>query len=156
MIIELSRLKPGGETLEGEEPVDILELEPDCGFEVLTPIRYRLLAELLPGELVVRGRLSCRASFDCGRCAIRFEKEVVAPDFLVVKPYHDVAEAIDLTPEVREDMILAFPNYPVCSPGCRGLCPRCGANWNEKACSCRPPGGEGAWSALDELKKRME
>ncbi len=156
MIIDLARLKPGGEMIEGEDPSSILELEPGSVAEILTPIHYSLLVELLPGELVVRGSLSCRAAFGCGRCAKRFETPIRVADFLRVREYRELTEAMDLTPDMREDMILALPNYPVCSPGCRGLCPQCGADWNEKTCSCRPPGENQTWDALDQLKKRME
>jgi uncharacterized protein len=156
MIMDLSRLAPGGETFEGEAPPAILELEPDALVEAISPIRYNLFAELLPGELIVRGSLSVRIAFDCGLCAKRTEAEVRVRDFLRVREYRELAEAIDLTPDMREDIILAFPNYPVCSPECRGLCPQCGANWNETSCSCKPPGGNQTWDALDQLKKRME
>jgi uncharacterized protein len=149
-------LTPGGEQFEGDDPASILELEPDPIVEVLTPIHYRLFVELLTGELVVRGSLSCRAACTCGKCAVRFETEIRVTDFLRVREFRELSEAIDLTPDMREDIILAFPNYPVCSSGCRGLCPQCGANWNEKTCSCRPPGENSAWNALDQLTKRME
>ena len=156
MIVELARLKPGGEQAEGEESPAILELEPDSAVKVLSPIRYKLLVELLPGEVVVRGTLSCRASYTCSRCAQPFEKEVRVPDFICVREYRDLTEPIDLTENMREDIILAFPNYPVCSSGCRGLCPQCGVNLNEKTCSCRPPKEIPAWDALDRLKRKME
>jgi uncharacterized protein len=156
MIIELSKLHEGGELIEGEESAAILDLGDVAGLAILSPIRYRLMLELVSGELVVRGTLSCRAAFDCSRCARRFETEIRVPDFIRVREYRELAEAIDLTEDMREDMILAFPNYPVCSSGCRGLCPQCGADLNEKTCSCRPPAGNQAWDALDQITRRME
>lgn len=153
MIIELARLKEGGEQVEGEEPGEILDLEPGAGVQVVSPLRYRLLLELLPGELVVRGALSCRIAFSCSRCAKRGEIEVRVPDFTSVREYRELSEAIDLTEDMREYTILGFPNYPVCSSGCKGLCPRCGADLNEQTCSCRAPEDNPAWQALDRLKK---
>lgn len=38
---------------------------------------------------------------------------------------------IDLTPLMREEVILATPQAPLCRPDCRGLCPVCGADLNE-------------------------
>ncbi len=156
MIIDLSRLKEGGEHFQGEELPTILELEPDAMVQPLTPIRYDLLVELTPGELVVRGSLSLRVGTECNRCAKKLEREVRVPHFVCVREFRELTEAIDLTPDMREDIILAFPNYPVCSPECRGLCPRCGVNLNETTCSCRPPEDHQTWDALDQLKKRME
>jgi uncharacterized protein len=45
-------------------------------------------------------------------------------------------DEIDLTPLVHEQTILALPTRPLCGEGCRGLCPRCGANLNAGPCSC--------------------
>jgi uncharacterized protein len=41
---------------------------------------------------------------------------------------------INLTPLVREYMLLAVPISPLCRPDCKGLCPICGENLNEVAC----------------------
>ena len=37
---------------------------------------------------------------------------------------------IDLTPLLREELILATPLAPLCRPDCRGLCPVCGEDLN--------------------------
>jgi uncharacterized protein len=39
---------------------------------------------------------------------------------------------IDLTPLIREEVILATPAAPLCRPDCKGLCPECGLDLNEK------------------------
>ena len=41
---------------------------------------------------------------------------------------------INLSPLVREYMLLAMPISPLCSPDCKGLCPICGENLNEVTC----------------------
>lgn len=46
-------------------------------------------------------------------------------------------ERIDLGEVVREHVALQLPMKPVCREDCRGLCPQCGANWNEEKCDCR-------------------
>ena len=38
---------------------------------------------------------------------------------------------IDLTPLLREEVILATPPAPLCRPDCKGLCPVCGLDLNE-------------------------
>jgi uncharacterized protein len=48
-------------------------------------------------------------------------------------------DTIDLTPLVHEQAILALPTRPLCGEGCRGLCPRCGANLNAGPCGCPAP-----------------
>ncbi len=43
---------------------------------------------------------------------------------------------IDLGALLREQVYLGLPLKPLCSTGCRGLCPRCGANLNAGTCGC--------------------
>src|SRR4029077_14778902 len=45
-------------------------------------------------------------------------------------------EEVNLTPLIREQMLLALPTRPMCREDCRGLCPQCGANLNERDCGC--------------------
>ena len=37
---------------------------------------------------------------------------------------------------VREELILAGPQYVLCREDCRGLCPRCGKDLNAGPCGC--------------------
>ncbi|MEW5761788.1 MAG: DUF177 domain-containing protein [Bacillota bacterium] len=46
-------------------------------------------------------------------------------------------ESVDLTDKVRETILLALPMKALCDPACRGLCPECGTDLNERECHCR-------------------
>lgn len=54
---------------------------------------------------------------------------------------------LDLAELAAEQIELALPMKPVCSPSCRGLCPRCGVNLNVELCGC-PAEADSRWSAL--------
>ncbi len=43
---------------------------------------------------------------------------------------------VDLGPCVWEEVVLNVPLKFLCKPECRGLCPRCGANFNDAPCTC--------------------
>jgi uncharacterized protein len=45
---------------------------------------------------------------------------------------------VDLTEVLRQEILLHFPLIPVCSKGCKGLCPKCGIDLNKKQCDCKP------------------
>lgn len=47
-------------------------------------------------------------------------------------------KTIDLDPMLYEQLLLAQPTTYLCSEGCKGLCPRCGANLNTSPCACKP------------------
>ena len=46
-------------------------------------------------------------------------------------------EYIDLGEEIRQEIILANPAKVLCSKGCKGICPKCGANLNKEQCKCK-------------------
>ncbi len=100
-----------------------------------------------PQGLYAQGRLTATVDYECSRCLENFDQRVSArlaelyhfppesapPDALIVT---DDAH-LDLTPVVREDFLLSIPMHALCRPDCKGLCPQCGANWNEGPCDCR-------------------
>lgn len=58
---------------------------------------------------------------------------------------------IDLTPLIREEVILATPPAPLCRPDCKGLCAECGKDLNESPHDHeRDP--DDRWSALRTLR----
>ena len=60
---------------------------------------------------------------------------------------------IDLDPLVEEQVLLALPAYPVCEEGCKGLCPVCGQNQNEKACGCDRHVPDPRWAGLAKFRR---
>ncbi len=61
-------------------------------------------------------------------------------------------KVIDLEPILREQMLLALPGYPVCREGCKGLCPVCGADLNDRECGCDRHVPDPRWAGLKNVK----
>jgi uncharacterized protein len=61
-------------------------------------------------------------------------------------------KVIDLDPIVREQILLALPGYPVCKESCKGLCPVCGANLNDRECGCDRHVPDPRWAGLKNVK----
>ena len=61
---------------------------------------------------------------------------------------------IDLTELVREELILAAPLAALHAPGCRGLCPECGEDLNERP--HEHAAGDERWAKLAALKDFAE
>ncbi len=59
----------------------------------------------------------------------------------------DGRHTLDVEDAIRQHWTTAVPIKPLCEPDCRGLCPRCGRDLNQGACSC-PPDVDERWSAL--------
>jgi len=41
---------------------------------------------------------------------------------------------LDITDDIRQEILLSYPVKLLCREDCRGLCPRCGENLNERVC----------------------
>jgi uncharacterized protein len=64
------------------------------------------------------------------------------------------ASEIDVTPAVREELLLAAPQYVVCRDDCKGLCPQCGKDLNAGLCDCKPA-VDARWQPLKALKDKL-
>jgi len=62
-------------------------------------------------------------------------------------------ETIDLAPILREQLLLGLPAIePLCKEACKGLCPTCGQDLNEKDCGHGAKQPDSRWAALKNLK----
>ena len=151
VIIEPWKVPPDGDHIIGEEPGDVLDLEREHEIRPLGPVRYDLTVSLVSEELLVTGSAEARVSFVCSRCGTSFDATVREEAFTCSYEVLDRYKPVDLTPDIRESIILHFPTYPMCAVECRGLCSTCGANLNKAVCGC-PPGDDTRWGAFDKLK----
>ncbi|MGC9371750.1 MAG: DUF177 domain-containing protein [Thermovirgaceae bacterium] len=60
------------------------------------------------------------------------------------------AGTLDISHQVWETLVMAFPEKVLCRPDCKGLCPVCGCNRNRKVCSCEPTEGDPRFAVLAE------
>lgn len=65
-------------------------------------------------------------------------------------------DVLDLAGWTRDAVAEALPPAILCREECRGLCPTCGADLNSTSCACTAPVGDSRWSALAELRDRLE
>jgi uncharacterized protein len=79
--------------------------------------------------ILLSGRIRGSWDLSCARCLSEFRARYAAR---VEETYPMELEEIDCEGEVREALVLSVPVKPLCRPDCRGLCPQCGANLNEK------------------------
>ena len=148
--IETSQLNENGYSVAGEEPSELLDLAHDPVARADGPIRYELTVEPAGTELVVRGWAEVVLQVRCSRCAQFFSTTARVSSFLHAYESAENPEFLDVSDDVREDLLLEIPAFPLCHAGCKGLCARCGQDLNEGTCGCVPPeGGPSLWSALD-------
>jgi uncharacterized protein len=59
---------------------------------------------------------------------------------------------LDLTPAVREQILLSLPAAPLCAEDCKGLCPKCGKDLNDGECGCDRAVLDPRWTALKGIQ----
>lgn len=122
------------------------------------PIDLQIHLESVLGGLEVTGTLSAGWQGSCRRCLESIEQAVQqelrevfasAPNDDETYPIHD--GEVDLTPMVRDCLVLALPIAPLCSEDCVGPAPDVyPMNQPETAAEDRPK--DPRWAALDALR----
>ena len=151
MKILLARIPEEGTNYEGDEPGSIMQVENDPVVRNAGDVHYELYAQRVSGELVVRGTLAVELELPCARCAEFFSTTVAVSDFLRAYSAPEGMDSVDITGDLREEILLQVPGFAVCSTDCKGICSRCGVNLNTDSCSCGKEEGPNPWSALDNL-----
>jgi uncharacterized protein len=158
VIVNLRHLEAGSIRLEGEIPAEELDVAGlDDLIRLKSGVKYELEVERHEEGLLVQGRLSATLQCECARCLAPFPQELVLPDWCCLlawtgeDPVCIRNDCVDLTPYIREDMVLALPQRPLCKPECRGLQVR---SIEDRGVTQQTPPAEPspAWGVLDDLK----
>ena len=159
LAVNLRHLEARNIRLEGSLPVAELDIDPrDEVIRVCHPLEHELEVQRLEDGLLVRGQLHLVLECQCVRCLKPFQHHLELADWACHLPLQGedhvavVNDCVDLTPWVREDILLEFPRHPLCKPGCRGL-PRASiGKVRSTSDTGRPDVGSPAWAELNKLK----
>jgi len=160
-----------GEVRRGPVAVDV-QVEPpdqvfaDVEYAISAPVVLRgRLSESGRDEYYFTGRLTTQVIVPCRRCLREVPTGIDAElgalfteedsDDPAAYPLVKEDGALDLRAMVRETLLLHMPEYPLCRDDCKGLCARCGADWNEGPCECRSE-PDRRWAALQALTARTD
>ena len=159
LLINLRQLEHKNLEMKGDLPAADLELdEVDELIHAPHPLQYELEAQWLDHNLLVHGKVRLTLECECARCLKPFQRELDFTNWAVHLPLEgeDKAEitgdCVDLTPYIREDILLAFPQHPLCESECGGL-------KNPPASRAKSSNGaeqteevSSAWAELNKLK----
>lgn len=157
LLVNLRHLATREVVCQGELSAAALEIErPDEMARANRPLRYDLRVEHFGESLLVSGTVELDLDCTCVRCLKSFRHRVRLTGPLCALALEGeeavplVGDCVDLTPHLREHILLEFPPHPVCRPECGGLPLQA-----SRRRSRREPGGpaSGAASPWDELNK---
>lgn len=151
----------------------LAELAAADGYRIVAPVAVEIQALKVGALVEVRGEVRTILAASCSRCLaearvpldgsfeLTFQRHATVPpagaeelelsaEELGLVEFE--GEAIDLRASIQEQLLLALPAQPLCSPGCRGLCPHCGTDLNSGSCSCAETPFDSRFAALKKLK----
>ncbi|OYD06441.1 YceD family protein [Paludifilum halophilum] len=175
MLISLRELNQNTGPIEREASVELKGLEKEHP-ELLRiePLEVHVTAWKDRDLFHVQGKQSTTAEFRCSRCLTSFEQKLTMDWYELFSDEEQRAQAdseeerdeeihfappdqpLDLTPYIREALLLRLPFAPLCREDCRGLCPECGVDRNVDTCQCRTERIDPRLAKLEELLKRDE
>jgi uncharacterized protein len=153
--INLRHLELKDLCLKGELSVEELDFQlHDELIRLSHPLKYDLEVEKLHDSILVRGDLKMALDCECVRCLKPFKHTVELLGWACHLPLEGEDkitadnDSVDLTPYIREDMLLEFPQHPLCKPDCAGLKKKSKVQKMDAPEKLKPS----AWSELDKLK----
>ena len=132
MKIQVSRVPAEGLKEQATYEPSLLDMERD-DIHIDGAFEVDAFITKVDEELVVDVDIHCPLRLTCARCLEEFRHEARADTIFsyTVGP----TDVVDITEDVRQEVILTYPMIPVCQPECKGLCHVCGRNLNVDPCS---------------------
>ncbi len=159
LIVNLRHLEEHNVRLEGSLPIEELEIDTrDEMIRVAQPLEYALEVQKLEGGLLIQGRLGMELDCQCVRCLKPFRHQLELKDWTTHIPLQGeerapvVNDCVDLTPVVREDILLELPRHPLCDAGCGGLPEKSLGKAEKTKNSAKTAEDSSAWAELNKLK----
>jgi len=129
--IKVNDIPKEGLNIEETQDTTALDLARE-DLKFTTPIALSAFVSRDKDEVYAHVSAGGKVEAICSRClspySIDFKKDF---DFS-----YDVKgkTVLDLTEDVRQEIILEYPIKPLCKENCKGLCQACGKNLNEGDC----------------------
>jgi uncharacterized protein len=129
-----------------------------------------LRLESVSEGVLVSGTATASVEGECGRCLRPIRETLEVPIQELYAYEHSTTDEttdedevgrlqgdlIDLEPALRDAVVLALPPNPLCREDCPGLCPDCGAPWDELPDDHSHEQVDPRWAALSQIKTDTE
>ena len=160
LVVNLRHLESKDLVLKGELPAADLDFdERDETIRITQPLHHDIEVQKLDKSLLLRGRLTLMLDCQCVRCLKPFKQELRMGNWVCDVPLEGEESAVisndcvDLTPYIREDILLTLPQHPLCDPQCKGLSQGVVAGGKPKKKGAgRTKDIASTWAELDKLK----
>lgn len=134
MKIDINQIQPEGLLLEEAIVPSELDIETDT-VKFSGPIMVKAEVSRITNAVTVHADIRVPMHMRCSRCLEDFSVDY-RKKLQLNYQVSSTDLTVNLTPDIRQEIFLDYPIKPLCSSGCRGLCPQCGKNLNQGECGC--------------------
>jgi uncharacterized protein len=119
------------------------------GYRFTEAIRFKGRIVNNKGILRLKGNLKAHYMTVCSRCVKPLDREInidIAEEIVNLDKAKDTDKENIYTFSggylyvdriIQDNTILSLPMREICSPECKGICPKCGKDLNEETCRCK-------------------
>ena len=132
--IKISDIQPQGLDLNVQVPGDTIGLDVE-ELKAITEIAIKAKIEKVGQMVIVRATIQCAYAGSCGRC-LEPASSSWKNSYIFNFPFTPATEFIDLSEEVRQELILNLPLKLLCGDTCQGIWAGCKVNLNTEKCKC--------------------
>jgi uncharacterized protein len=174
VFITLQELQQHNVRFKADIPAGEIEFDKVAQSSVLQVEGVAELVNHSLGEIRLVGNLRVTLDAPCDRCLESVSLPIQSPFDLVYIPASEASDAgedeideaglevgyyegngLQLNDVLREVVLLALPMQLVCNENCKGICPVCGQNRNQRECACQSAAGDDRWSKLKDLRTEI-
>ena len=170
MILDLRQFETFPARLSLEANPEEVEIDYE-GVVRLNSARLNLNIQKSGEEFFCQGEANASVKLTCARCLKEFDRELDSSTNFIVcsKQWHDECRGeedneeyvffrgsdlqADVSDLMRQAVIMSMSLKPLCSEDCKGLCPSCGINHNEKSFKCEKGKVDTRWEALKKISR---
>lgn len=125
-----------------------------------SPVKISGTVRALDEQVYLDAQLTYSLSEQCARCAMDMAVPYQVPVVETFAPKEDEelpdqllyrGETLEIQTLIEDIIVMALPIRRLCQPQCKGLCPVCGTNRNERDCGCDVEQEKTPFSALKTL-----
>ena len=150
MKVKVRSIPPEGLTIEKtSEPAEYDLADKDLGdFSLLKMvIKMERIGNTVSADVSLKATLV----LPCARC-LELTEHPIDEHFQWNDTVTEMTEYVDLTEDIRQEIILDLPVKILCQEDCKGLCPNCGANLNKEKCQCKQDSSKGSQIKINSKK----
>ncbi|MDP8213297.1 MAG: DUF177 domain-containing protein [Candidatus Zapsychrus exili] len=135
MIINISEVKSEGIEVTDEIDDSSLGILEEESIHCPEPLKINAKINLADNIFLVKAKVEGKYSSFCFRCMEPVES-VLDKEFSLDFEIEDKVDHIDISDDIRQEILLSLPNKILCDSDCLGICLDCKQNLNKEKCKC--------------------